>query len=550
MALWSLFVITSLSSPFKGITMSLSYRRQWVRSITAIALGMATVFGASAAIAQTNTLKLIPHANLTVLDPIWTTAYISRNHGYMIYDTLFGTTVAGKIQPQMVDKWTVSADKKTWVFTLRDGLEFHDGKPVTSEDVIASIKRWASRDTLGGNMLSFVEKMDATNDKTFTIAFKEPYGLVLEALGKPSSNVPFIMPKRMADTPGAEQIKEHIGSGPFKFVPADFKPGERVVYLKNEKYKPRSDVADGTAGGKNVYVDRVEWVLIRDPQTQLNALLAGEVDIVEQPAFEQYATIKTKPEIVIHDFQPAGNQFILRFNHLHAPFNNVKIRQAAMVAMGQEAFLKTQVGTPGLYKFCKSIYPCGTPFASENSGIYTGTANPQLAKKMLDEAGYKGEPVVLMRPTDLAAIAKIPLVAKQQLEQAGFKVDMQQMDWSTLVARRAKKDAPSAGGWNAFMTAWVAGDILNPITMAMLNAKGDTGWFGWQDDPTLEALKGKFVRSTNDADKKKIAEQIQLRAIETASHVHLGQYNNPAAVRKNLTGMLTGGQVYWNIKKS
>ncbi len=530
--------------------MSLSYRRQWVRSVTAVALGLASMFGAASANAQTSTLKLIPHANLTVLDPIWTTAYISRNHGYMIYDTLFGTTVAGKIQPQMVDKWTVSADKKTWVFTLRDGLEFHDGKPVTSEDVIASIKRWASRDTLGGNMLSFVEKMDATNDKTFTIAFKEPYGLVLEALGKPSSNVPFIMPKRMADTPGAEQIKEHIGSGPFKFVPADFKPGERVVYLKNEKYKPRADVADGTAGGKNVYVDRVEWVLIRDPQTQLNALLAGEVDIVEQPAFEQYATIKTKPEIVIHDFQPAGNQFILRFNHLHAPFNNVKIRQAAMIAMGQEAFLKTQVGTPGLYKFCKSIYPCGTPFASENAGIYTGTANPQLAKKMLDEAGYKGEPVVLMRPTDLAAIAKIPLVAKQQLEQAGFKVDMQQMDWSTLVARRAKKDAPSAGGWNAFMTAWVAGDILNPITMAMLNAKGDTGWFGWQDDPTMEALKGKFVRATSDADKKKIAEQIQLRAIETASHVHLGQYNNPAAVRKNLTGMLTGGQVYWNIKKS
>ncbi len=496
------------------------------------------------------TLRLVPHANLTILDPIWTTAYISRNHGYMIYDTLFGTAVDGKVKPQMVDKWTTSADKKTWTFTLRPGLEFHDGKPVTSEDVVASLKRWASRDTFGGNLAGFIDRYETPKPDTFVIVLKEPYGLMLEALGKPSSNVPFIMPKRIADTPGTEQIKEHIGSGPYRFVASDFKPGERAVYLKNEKYKPRAEAPDGTTGGKVVYLDRVEWLFIRDPQTQLNALLNGEVDIVEQPAFEQYATLKTKSDITIHDFQPAGTQFIFRFNHLHPPFDNVKIRQAAMVALGQEQHLKTQVGTPGMYRFCKSMFPCGTPFASDNTGIYTGTADPTSARRMLQEAGYKGEPIVLMRPTDLAAISKLPLVAKQQLEQAGFKVDMQQMDWSTLVSRRAKKDPPSAGGWNAFMTAWVAGDILNPITMAMMNAKGDAGWFGWQNDPVMEELKGKFVRAGSDAEKKKLAEQLQLRAIETASHVHLGQYSNPAAVRKNVTGMLQGGQIYWNIKKN
>lgn len=512
--------------------------------------GFASTDSVQAQTPANKTLKLIPHANLTILDPVWTTAYITRNHGYMIYDTLFGTTLDGKVKPQMVDKWTTSADRKTWTFTLRPGQEFHDGKPVTSEDVVASIKRWASRDTLGGNLGGFVERYETPKPDTFVLVLKEPYGLMLEALGKPSSNVPFIMPKRIADTPGTEQIKEHIGSGPFRFVPAEFKPGERAVYLKNEKYKPRAEPADGSTGGKVVHVDRTEFVFIRDPQTQLNALLQGEVDMIEQPAFEQYATLKTKSDIVIHDFMPAGVQFIFRFNHLHPPFNNVKIRQAAMLALGQEQHLKTQVGTPGMFKFCKSIYPCGTPLASDNTGIYTGTANPVGAKKLLDEAGYKGEPVLLMRPTDLAAIAKLPLVAKQQLEQAGFKVDMQQMDWSTLVARRAKKDAPSAGGWNAFMTAWVAGDILNPVTMAMLNAKGDTGWFGWQNDPTIEELKGKFVRASTDAEKKKLAEQLQLRAIETASHVHLGQYNNPAAVRKNLSGMLQGGQLYWNIKKN
>jgi peptide/nickel transport system substrate-binding protein len=170
---------------------------------------------------------------------------------------------------------------------------------------------------------------------------------------------------------------------------------------------------------------------------------------------------------------------------------------------------------------------------------------------MLKEAGYDGTPVVLMRPTDLAAIAKLPLVAKQQLEAAGFKVDLQQMDWATLVARRAKKDAPKDGGWNAFMTAWTAGDIQNPLTMAMMNAAGDKGWFGWQDDKPIEELKVKFAQAATDAEKKKLAEQLQLRAIETGSHVHLGQYNNPAALRSNITGLVpAGAQVYWNIRKN
>ena len=519
-------------------------------AVSAISLAVALLAPLGLAHAQAKTLKVVPHANLTVLDPVWTTAFITRNHGYMIYDTLFGTDLQGNVKPQMVDKWNVSKDNLLWTFTLRDGLEFHDGKPVTSEDAVASLKRWGSRDSFGGALMRSVDSWATPDAKTFTIKLKTPFGVMLDALGKPSSNVPFIMPARMAATPGTEQIKEHIGSGPYKFNPADFKPGERVIYTKNDKYKPRSEVANGTTGGKVVNVDRVEWVIIRDPQTQFNALIAGEVDIVEQPAFEQYASLKTQKDIQIFDMSPAGTQFIFRFNHMHPPFNNVKIRQAAMVALGQEQHLKTQVGTPGLFKFCKSMYPCGTPYASDNTGIYTGTADPKKAAAMLKEAGYDGTPVVLMRPTDLAAIAKLPLVAKQQLEAAGFKVDMPQSDWATLVARRAKKDLPNAGGWNAFMTAWTAGDILNPITMAMMNATGDKGWFGWQDDKQIEDLKVKFIAAGSDAEKKKIAEQIQLRAMETASHVHLGQYNNPAAHRNNVKGLMAAGaQVYWNVTK-
>ena len=496
-------------------------------------------------------LRVVPHANLTILDPIWSTAFVTRNHGYMLYDTLFGTDLEGRVRPQMVDKWSVSRDNLLWTFSLREGLEFHDGAPVTAEDVVASLRRWSTRDSFGQVLARSVDAWQVQGPRAFAIKLKTPFGVMLEALGKPSSNVPFVMPARIAATPGTEQIKEHVGSGPFRFVPAEFKPGERVVYLRNEKYRPRAEPPNGTTGGKVVNVDRVEWVIIRDPQTQFNALVAGEVDIVEQPTFEQYASLKAQKDVKIEDAQPAGLQYIFRPNHLHPPFNNPKIRQAAMAALGQEAFLKTQVGAPGMFRYCKSIYPCGTPFASENTGAYTGTANPQRAAQLLKEAGYDGTPVVLMRPTDLATIAKLPLVAKQQLEAAGFKVDMQQMDWSTLVARRARKDPPDKGGWNAFLTAWTAGDIQNPLTMAMLNAAGDKGWFGWQDDAVIEELKVKFAQATSDAEKKRVAEQIQLRAIETVSHVHLGQFNNPAAMRRNVEGLVpAGAQVYWNIRKT
>ncbi|MDI9333835.1 MAG: ABC transporter substrate-binding protein [Cytophagales bacterium] len=516
----------------------------------ALALTATMAAAQSSGRSDTQTLRMIPHANLSILDPIQTTAYISRNHGYMIYDTLFGTTADGKIKPQMVDKWSVSKDQLTWTFTLREGLVFHDGAPVTSTDVVASIKRWASRDSFGILMAKATESYETPNPQTFVMKLKTPFGVMLEALGKPSSNVPFIMPARIAATSGTEQIKEYIGSGPFKFNIADFKAGERVIYTKNDKYKPRAEAPDGTTGGKVVKVDRVEWVVIRDPQTQFNALIAGEVDMLEHPLFEQYSSLKANKDITIFDMSPTGAQFILRFNHLQPPFNNVKIRQAAMVALGQTQMLQTQVGTPGMMQFCKSIYPCGTPFASDKTGYFTGTADPKRAQQMLKDAGYDGTPVVLMRPTDLPVIGKLPLVAKQQLEAGGFKVDLQQMDWGTLIARRAKKDPVTSGGWNAFMTSWNSGDILNPLTMPMMNAAGDKGWFGWQDDAQIEALKVKFSQASASSEKKKIAEAIQLRAIETASHVPLGQYIHPSAFRSNVSGMLPSeATVLWNIQK-
>jgi peptide/nickel transport system substrate-binding protein len=507
--------------------------------------------GAPAAEAQT-TLRVVMHSDLKILDPIWTTAYISRNHGYMIYDTLFAMDAKGEIKPQMVDKHEVSADKLTYTLTLRDGLTWHDGQPVTSDDCVASIKRWAAKDSMGQKLWSFVKELQVVNPKTFRIVLKEPTGLVLQALGKPSSNVPFMMPKRVADTDPNTQISEFVGSGPFIFRRDEWKPGDKAVYVKNDKYRPRAEAASGLAGGKVVRVDRVEWRWIPDHQTAINALLAGELDYIETPPHDLLPVLKGDANVKLVDTNPLGNQYTFRFNTLHKPFDNPKVRQAVMWAFNQEDFLKAVIGDKTYYKVCQSLFPCGTQLESRK-GLDEGLlieSNMGKARALLKEASYDGTPIVLMHSSDLAVLANLAPVAKSLMEKAGFKVDMHSMDWQTLVSRRAKKDPPTAGGWHAFLTSWVAADILNPVMAGFLNASCDKAMFGWPCDEQIEKLRDQFAREVDPAKQKAIAEAVQVRLTQYPTHVFLGQWYQPIAVRKNVDGaMVAPVTVFWNVKK-
>ena len=520
---------------------------------TALVAALLLALPVSSAFAQQKILKVAPHAFPANLDPINVTAYITRNHGYMVYDTLFATDEKGAIKPQMVDKYVVSPDKKVYTFTLREQLEFHDGKPVTGEDVVASIKRWGARDAFGQKLMTFVDRMDAPDAKTFRMTLKEPTGIVLDALGKPSSNPAFIMPARVAATDPFKVIDDYTGSGPFIFKKDEYKAGVQSIYLKNTKYQSRGEPPSGLAGGKKVYVDRVEWLALKDAQTQLNALLAGEIDMIEAPAFEQYPQLRKDSRVHIVDASTVNYQYVMRFNHLVPPFNNVKVREAAMWAMNQQSFLRAQVGpeNEGLFFTCPSVYPCGTPLASPRGSEFMVKGDMVKAQALLRASGYDGTPIVVMRPTDLQSIHKLPLVATQLLRQAGFKVDLITMDWGSLVARRAKKDMPDQGGWNIFLTAWVGADIMNPLTSAPLGGQGEKGWAGWASDAQLEKLRDQYARADGDTEKKRIAELVQVRAVEVGTHAILGEYKNPMAVRKNITGVLrTPGFALWNVQKN
>ncbi|MGD9880224.1 MAG: ABC transporter substrate-binding protein [Reyranella sp.] len=513
-----------------------------------LTLAAALAFAAPAAAQQT--LRVALHSDLKIVDPVWTTALISTHHGYMIYDTLFALDEKLEVKPQMVDKWEVSPDKLTWTFTLRDGLEWHDGKPVTAEDCVASIKRWGAKDSMGQKLMGVVADLSAPDARTIKMVLKQPYGLVLQTLGKSSSNVPFMMPKAVASTDPNTQITESIGSGPFIFKKDEWKAGEKAVYVKNPKYKPRAEPASGLAGGKVAKVDRVEWITIPDQQTQVNALLGGEVDLVEIVPPDLLPLLAKEKNIKTTIVNKAGRQYDMRFNTLTKPFDNAKVRQAVLYALSQKEFLEANVGNSEFYRECKSVFPCGSPLESTKGWDDKLTGNVAKAKELLAASGYDGTPAVLLHQTDTAGHNNLATVGKAQLEKIGLKVDLQPMDWQTLVTRRAKRDPLDKGGWSVFFTSWGAPDILNPVSAAYINASCDKATFGWPCDETIEKLRDAFATESDPAKQKAIAEQVQLRLLEYPTFVPLGQFTTPTAHRANLSGLLhTPSLALWNIEK-
>src|SRR6202790_3133449 len=373
-------------------------------SVLALSAGVA-----SQAAAAGKTITAVMHSDLRVIDPGFTTAYITRDHGYMVYDTLLATDANFKIQPQMAD-WKVSDDKLTYTFTLRDGLKWHDGTLVTAEDCVASLKRWGKNDNMGQKLMDFTASIEATDAKTITLKLKEPYGLVLESIGKPSSYTPFMMPKRMAETPAGQQIKEQIGSGPFKFVAAEFQPGVKAVYEKNADYVPRKEPASWTSGGKVVKVDRVEWITMADAQTAVNALQSGDIDFIENPAWDILPTLAADKDLVVHTLSPLAFQTLGRMNFLSPPFDNIKVRRAAFLAMSQKPVLDALVGNAEYYKVCGAVFGCGTPLATDvgSEALVKGDGMAE-AKKLLAESGYDGTPVVVMAPGDVVTLKAQPI---------------------------------------------------------------------------------------------------------------------------------------------
>ena len=495
-------------------------------------------------------VRFVPQSDLAALDPIWTTGYVVRNHAYMVYDTLYSMDGRFRVRPQMAEGHEVTEDGRVWTIRLRDGLKFHDGEPVRARDCVASIRRWAARDGFGATLMATTDELAAVDDRTLRFRLKAPFPLLPEALGKLSSPVPFMMPERLASVSPQEQIREAVGSGPFRFLKGEWIAGSQAVYERFDGYVPRAEAPDGAAGGKRVKVDRVEWKTIPDSSTAVSALATGQVDWIENVPTDLLPILRRSRDVAITTRDPLGVYVLLRFNHLHPPFDDVRVRQAVLHAVSQPDYLQAMVGDPALFSECKAFFPCGTPLSS-GAGGEAMEANLARAREMLKASGYDGRKVVVISPTDMPFLAPMGEVTADLLRRLGMNVDLVATDWGTVLARRASQKPPEEGGWNIFHTTAVAPEFMSPASHLALRGNGLAGWAGWFTDPKLEDLRTAWFGARDEAAQKAIAAEMERQAFATVPYVPIGTIQQPTAYRRTLSDVLPGtAPVFWNLGKA
>jgi peptide/nickel transport system substrate-binding protein len=523
-------------------------KRRTLLATAAAALAAPRIGNAQAA----KPLRFVPDADLALVDPVITTSYQTRDHGFMVYDTLYGQDNAYRIRPQMVAGHVVENDGKTWKLTLRDGLTFHDGTKVLARDAAASVSRWGKRDSFGQALMARVDEISAPDDRTLQFRLKSPFPLLPDALGHYSPSMCPIMPARLAETDPAKQITEIVGSGPFRFKADERVPGSLVVYEKFAGYVPRDEPCERTAGGKVVHIDRVEWAVIPDTSTVANALINGEIDWWGTPVSDLLPMLRKSKDIAFPVLVPTGTIATMRFNQLQPPFNNPAIRRAIVHAISQADYMTAVQGEDrstwrdGVGYFCPD-----TPMAS-GAGMKNLTAprNYDAVKKELEAAGYKGERVVLFDPTDIPSVKALAEVSNDLLKnKLGMNVDFQTMDWATVVQRRVKQEPVDQGGWSIFQTSWGGVDQFNPAVHAFLRGNGKDGIMGWPTSPRIEELRNEWFAATDLGAQKKVCEQLQAQAFVDVPYIPLGQVLGPTAHRANLKGVQTGLPLFWNITR-
>ena len=498
-----------------------------------------------------STIRFVPQADLSSLDPVWTTATVAFNHGFLVYDSLYAVDETLTPQPQMVAGHETGDDGLTWTFTLRDNLLFHDNEPVRAADCVASINRWGKRRGFGQKLLSLTNEMVALDDKRFRIRLKSPFPLMTFALGGP--DICFVMPQRSAEVDPFKQVTDPTGSGPFRFLPGERVSGSFTAWAKWEKYVPREEKPSYWAGGKAANVDRVEWRIVGDPSTALSALQNGEVDWVENPVFDLLPKLRSDRNVRLMRVDPLFFPAMIALNHTQPPFDNEKLRRAILPAVDQAEFMTSLVGDEKDLMFVPTgAFTPNTPSANDRDmAAFTGKRDIALARRLVAESGYKGEPVVLMAPSDQAVLVPLCQVANSLFKAIGLNVDFQIMDWGTLVGRRASDKKASEGGWNSFVTSWGGLSVSNPGSHLPLRGNGKAGWFGWPEGPEMEALRDRWFTASDAAAQKVVCEEMQALAFREVPFVPIGSYGIPQAMRANVEGVVQAGNTpFWNVRKT
>ncbi|MFT8244079.1 ABC transporter substrate-binding protein [Roseomonas sp. BN140053] len=526
-------------------------RRSFLQAAAAT-LAMPSVVSAQGGPGRANLLRFVPQSDLAVLDPIWSTAYVTRNHAMLVFDTLYGLDNQYRPQPQMLAGHETGENGKLWRLTLRDGLRWHDGEPVLARDCVASIRRWAARDGFGQTLLAATEELSAESDTVIRFRLKAPFPLLPDALGKAGSAICAMMPERLANTDPFTPVTEMVGSGPFRFLPAERVAGSRVVYERFGDYVPRPDgQAEFTAGPKRAFFDRVEWNVLPDAATAANAMRTGEMDWWENPAADLLPLLKRDSNLTVTVQDSAGYIGCLRFNHLQPPFNNPALRRALLGAVRQDDYMMAVAGTdPANWNDKIGFFPPDTSMASA-AGMQALTAPRDLeaVRRAVAASGYRGETVVLLSPSDFPTLKAMADVGAAMLREVGLNLDEQAMDWGSVVQRLPKRDPVEAGGWSLFHTFWSGIDQINPAVHSYLRGRGTASANGWPTSERLEELRDQWLAAPDIAEQKAIAAQIQQQAFQDVPYIPVGQMLASTVHRRDIEGVLKGFVLFWNARR-
>lgn len=496
------------------------------------------------------TLRFIPESDLAILDPVFSSVGVTQHHGYAVFDTLYGTDANFQIQPQMAAGHDVSADGLTWTIKLREGLRFHDGEPVRGKDVVASVARWSKNDAFGQTLFAVVDELSAPSDDTVVFRLKRAFPMLPNALGKPTSMVP-IMPERLAAAEASVQVTEVVGSGPFRFLKDEWVSGSRVVYERFDGYVPRTEPGSFTAGRKEALVDRVEWSIIPDSATAASAVMAGEVDVWHnvQPDFIQ--TLEAAGSLRVEAGSISPTTF-MRFNQLLAPFSDAAVRRALLPAINQQDVMIGMRGTdPSRWSTGIGFFHPLSPMANDaGMEALNSPRDIEKARRELAASSYDGSPVVILDPVDQAHLHGASLVIGKMLETIGFKVDLQAMDWGTLVQRRINKGPTSEGGWNIYVSGLNDMTAFDPIANFALRGNGKDAYIGWPTSPRLEDLRDKWVYAPDEAARKAVAREIQTVAFEDLPYIPLGSPNGYVAISNRVSEFPREFPRFYNVSVS
>ena len=517
-----------------------------------IALGSASALLAARARGQPagrRTLRVVPSSDLAELDPTRVANLVGRVYSQMVFDTLYALDRNLQPQPMMVEGRSVSADQLTYTFTLRTGLFFHDGTPVTTRDVVASLNRWMRGTSIGGQLGSRVDGIAPLDARTFRLTLKQPFGLVEFMLAGPGAPIAAIMPEADATRADGVALTTPVGSGPFRFVAVERLAGARAVFERNPAYAVRSEPPNGLAGGRMVKVDRVEWTVMPDATTAANALVNGEVDFWDTVSPDLAPFLRGRGVTVRRTASLPTVAFV-RPNFQLPPFDDVRARQALALLVDQDEMMQAVAGENSGWSQCRSFSVCGTEFGTETGSEPYRKPDVPRARQLLAAAGYKGETLVLVGTPTLAPIDAMTQVLAQSLTNAGAAVDVQMTDFPTMLQRINARGKPiGEGGWHLFAYYAIGSSWFHPLMNVSLdlNCHGPS-WPGFPCDPAGEALRQAFLAAPDDAARKTAFSALQTRLWEFIPYVPAGQFDQLNGYRSNVSGVLDSCFLaYWNI---